>query len=152
MKQATLLFLIKDNQILLAMKKRGFGEGRWNGVGGKPDVGESIKAAVVRECIEEIQVTPHQLKEVATLNFSFPEAKKALNQQVVVFLCKAWEGKPIETEEMSPKWFAINKIPYDKMWSDDRYWLPTVLKGKYVRADFHFDDKDNLLEYSVETI
>jgi hypothetical protein len=36
-KQATLLFLIKDQKILLAMKKRGFGKGRWNGVGGKPE-------------------------------------------------------------------------------------------------------------------
>ena len=152
MKQATLLFLIKDNQILLAMKKRGFGEGRWNGVGGKPAKGESITAAAIRECIEEIQVTPHHLKELATLNFSFPGAKKESNQQVVVFICNAWEGKPVETEEMSPKWFKVNKIPYDKMWSDDKYWLPIVLEGKYVRADFHFDNNDNLRKHFVEII
>ena len=37
MKQATLCLLVKDNEILLAMKKRGFGVGKWNGVGGKID-------------------------------------------------------------------------------------------------------------------
>ena len=56
MKQATLLFLIEDNHILLAMKKRGFGAGRWNGVGGKPNTAESILDVAIRECKEEIEV------------------------------------------------------------------------------------------------
>jgi len=43
LKQATLLFLIENDNILLAMKKRGFGAGHWNGVGGKSDSGESIE-------------------------------------------------------------------------------------------------------------
>lgn len=54
----TLLFLIKDDHVLLAMKKRGFGAGNWNGVGGKIEAGESIEQALVRECQEEIGVTP----------------------------------------------------------------------------------------------
>jgi 8-oxo-dGTP pyrophosphatase MutT (NUDIX family) len=36
------------------MKKRGFGEGRWNGVGGKVEPGESIEAALIREAKEEV--------------------------------------------------------------------------------------------------
>ncbi len=56
MKHTTLLFLLKDNHILLAMKKRGFGAGRWNGVGGKIEAGETIVQAAVRECFEEIGV------------------------------------------------------------------------------------------------
>ncbi len=46
----TLLFLRKNNHILLAMKKRGFGADRWNGVGGKLEPGETIEQALVREC------------------------------------------------------------------------------------------------------
>ena len=42
MKQTTLLFLRKDNHILLAMKKRGFGINKWNGAGGKVEEGETI--------------------------------------------------------------------------------------------------------------
>lgn len=34
MKKVTIVFLVRDDKILLAMKKRGFGEGKWNGVGG----------------------------------------------------------------------------------------------------------------------
>lgn len=37
--ECTLLFLKKNRQLLLAMKKRGFGAGKWNGVGGKLEPG-----------------------------------------------------------------------------------------------------------------
>lgn len=33
--ETTLCLLKKENSILLAMKKRGFGAGKYNGVGGK---------------------------------------------------------------------------------------------------------------------
>lgn len=151
MTQATLLFLLDDSHILLAMKKRGFGAGRWNGVGGKPNKDEAIDKAAVRECQEEINVTPKDIMEVATLNFYFPENKKEWDQQVIVFTCKNWDGEPTETEEMSPQWFRINAIPYDRMWSDDKYWLPKVIEGQYVKANFHFDDNDNLLKYSIKS-
>jgi ADP-ribose pyrophosphatase YjhB (NUDIX family) len=151
MKQATLLFLLDSEKILLAMKKRGFGAGRWNGVGGKVTAHETVRVATVRECQEEIQVIPRRIIEVATLNFYFPSAKKDWNQRVIVFTSKDWEGEPTETEEMAPKWFPINEIPYSEMWSDDQHWLPEVLKGKYIAADFHFDDNDRLVTYRLET-
>jgi hypothetical protein len=34
-KPLTLCMVHQDNKLLLGMKKRGFGEGRWNGFGGK---------------------------------------------------------------------------------------------------------------------
>jgi len=149
MRQATLLFLIEDQQILLAMKKRGFGVGRWNGVGGKPNANETIKDTAIRECKEEIEVTPTVMSEVATLNFYSPDEKS--NQQVIVYLCTSWEGIAKETEEMSPKWFSIDQIPYDEMWPDDKFWLPKVIAGQYVSGDFHFDENDNLVEHSLKT-
>lgn len=151
MRQTTLLFLKDDVRLLLAMKKRGSGVGRWNGVGGKPNSGESIVQAAIRECQEEIGVTPIKLKEVARLNFFFPRHKKDNDQQMVVFVCSKWLGKPEETEEMAPRWFKINQLPYDKMWSDDRYWLPQVISGKFVTANFKFDDRDELLSHRVLT-
>ncbi|HUD07381.1 MAG TPA: 8-oxo-dGTP diphosphatase [Candidatus Saccharimonadales bacterium] len=151
MNQATLLFLKDGNRILLAMKKRGFGAGRWNGVGGKPDKGETVNQAAVRECWEEVGVTPAEMKKSAILNFYFPGNKEKFNQQVIVFMCTSWRGEPTETEEMSPKWFDIGDIPYTKMWSDDKYWLPRVIDGEYLEADFHFDNNDGLLDYKIKS-
>lgn len=148
-KQATLLFLIEENKILLAMKKRGFGMGRWNGVGGKPKPDEPIRQTAIRECKEEIDVIPDIFNQVATLNFTFPAKKSSWNQQVLVFLCTKWQGKPKETDEMKPQWFRIDEIPYDEMWKDDKYWLPKVINGDYVNAEFRFDDNDNVLSHKV---
>lgn len=59
LRQATLCFLIKGSSILLAMKKRGFAAGKWNGSGGKPTDGDkSIEATAKREMFEETTVTP----------------------------------------------------------------------------------------------
>lgn len=154
LKQATLLFLIDGDKILLAMKKRGFGKGHWNGVGGKPEPSEPIDDAAIRECQEEIGVTPLRMTCVAYLDFYFPEQKAAQgwDQQVVVYLCEHWDGTPIETEEMLPKWYKISKIPYDSMWSDDKYWLPKVLAGQSIHAEFHFDNYENVADYTIRPL
>lgn len=152
LRQATLCFLIKNNKILLAMKKRGFAAGKWNGAGGKPNNEDgNIEATAKRETFEEIQVTVRKLKKVAILNFYF-ERKTEWNQQVTVFLTESWQGVPKETEEMSPKWFDINEIPYKDMWEDDILWLPLVLKGNIVEADFLFDQNQKMLEHKVNEI
>jgi 8-oxo-dGTP pyrophosphatase MutT (NUDIX family) len=149
MKQATLLFLLRENEILLAMKKRGFGSGKWNGVGGKVEPGESIVQATIRECEEEIKVFAIDIVEIAKLNFYFPDLTQNNNQTVSVFKCLNWEGKPEETEEMSPKWFDLKDIPYGLMWSDDKLWLPQILTGNYVTGDFFFDNNDELIKYNL---
>jgi ADP-ribose pyrophosphatase YjhB (NUDIX family) len=149
LRQTSLCFLLKDKQILLAMKKRGFGQGKWNGYGGKPKQDETILKTALRETQEEINVIPKKLKKVAILDFYFKN-KPEWNQQVVVFLCHNWEGKPTETEEMKPKWFNLDKIPYQSMWPDDLFWLPKILSNKKIKARFLFDKNDVILEKKIK--
>lgn len=153
MRNSTLLFLVKRSEgevseVCLAMKKRGFGVGRWNGVGGKVSEGETIEGAAVREAKEEIGVEAKGLKKVAELSFAFP-ANPSWDQMVHAYLVETWEGIPAESEEMSPKWFAAKDIPFDGMWPDDIFWLPHVLEGKAVRAKFSFGEKDAILSQEV---
>src|SRR5690606_10332747 len=91
MTDCTLLFLIKDDEILLAMKKRGFGADRWNGVGGKIEPGETEEQALVRECQEEIEVTPVKFEKVAVHDFTFPPGVTD-KQTIHVYLCTEWHG------------------------------------------------------------
>lgn len=148
----TLLFLRDDQRLLLAMKKRGFGEGRWNGVGGKLEPGETIEQALVRECQEEICVTPLRFERVAELDFLQDSDTEAWHMYVYVYLCDEWQGEPQETEEMAPQWFDTADLPYEDMWEDDRHWLPAVLEGRKLTGSFVFDADDTLTSHRLEEI
>ncbi|CAG0941588.1 ADP-ribose pyrophosphatase [Anaerolineae bacterium] len=147
MQDATLVFLVRDQQILLGLKKRGLGEGKYNGFGGKVEPNEAIADAAARELQEEcgIHVAVRDLQPVARIEFFFA-AKPEWNQVVHAFIAKQWRGEPIETDEMSPRWFATNSIPYDRMWADDQHWLPRVLQGKRVAAVFTFKEDNETVE------
>jgi 8-oxo-dGTP diphosphatase len=152
-KTTTLLLIRRGDEILLAMKKRGFGSGRWNGVGGKVDPGETIEQAVVRECQEEIGVTPTEYHKVAEHDFILnSQTPDEWHMYTHTYLCSQWEGEPVETEEMAPQWFKVSDMPYSAMWQDDRYWMPQVLEGKLLKTLFTFDTDDNLLEQTVEEV
>lgn len=139
MRNVTLCFLIKGEHICLAMKKRGFGKGKWNGMGGKVGENESIKEATLREMKEEIGVKAKlsNLEKVGNIKFYFNE-KPDWNQHMHIYFVNEWEGEPMESEEMVPKWYKKDKIPYNEMWVDDPYWLPNVLAGKKIEGEFHF--------------
>ncbi len=156
MRQATLCLLIKGDkkEILLAMKKRGFGIGKWNGVGGKIDFkkgDKNIIEAAIRETQEEIGVKAKDLEKVAVLNFYFPYNKN-WDQTVHVFLVKNWEGEPRESEEMLPKWFEIKELPFKEMWDDDKFWLPKVLGGKKLKAKFIFKEGEKISRKDVKIV
>lgn len=54
---------------------------------------------------------------------------------------------------MRPKWFDINQIPYDNMWTDDRHWFPLFLDKKYFRGHFLFKaDEATIIKHSLEIV
>ena len=100
---------------------------------------------MIRECQEEIGVTPTSYRQVAELDFYGGSTEEAWRMYVYAYLCDAWEGEPTESEEMAPKWYKISDIPYADMWQDDEHWLPRALKGEILKGTFTFDEHDNLL-------
>ncbi len=151
-KVCTLLFLRRGDQILIAMKKRGFGEGRWNGVGGKVEPEETIEQALVRECQEEIGVTPTSYTKIAEHDFVINATTEPWMQIVHAYFCDEWEGEPSESEEMAPQWFNIADVPYDGMWQDDHMWLPLCLKGKKFKTTFRFDENDEIISATLNVV
>jgi len=149
MKDATLCLVTKNNKILLGMKKRGFGAGKWNGFGGKINSNETTEEAAIRELYEEAKIYANKLEKVGKLEFVFP-FKEEWNQIVHLFIVKEWKGTPKESEEMLPKWFKINEIPFEKMWQDDKHWLPKILNGRKINAKFVFDkDNESIMEMRI---
>jgi 8-oxo-dGTP diphosphatase/2-hydroxy-dATP diphosphatase len=146
----TLCFIRKDGKVLLGMKKRGFGEGRWNGFGGKVEENETIEEAAKREFKEESNIDIVSLKEVGIIDFIFLNNGKEL--EVHIFDIEEYDGLPNETEEMMPKWFDENDIPFGEMWVDDPYWLPLLLEGKSFRGKFIFEDENVISDYELNIV
>lgn len=123
------------------MKKRGFGMGRFNGFGGKPEEGESMTTCAIRELHEESGLVTSKVDQVGFMVFSFQD--KPLMIKIFVYIAQDYEGTPVETEEMRPQWFPVSQIPYDQMWPDDRHWMPMLLEGKsfFGRVDMVDDDE-----------
>ena len=144
-KVLTLVYLVKEQSICLGLKKRGFGEGNWNGFGGKVEEGETIEDSALRELKEESRVGAHKkdLEKVAVIEFFFTDGR---HLEVHAYFIEKWEGNPVETEEMRPAWFHFDDIPYDRMWADDIHWLPRALDGERIRGTVWFKEDGKMIE------
>eukprot|EP00058_Branchiostoma_floridae_P005735 XP_002591223.1 hypothetical protein BRAFLDRAFT_249348 [Branchiostoma floridae] len=149
-KVLTLVLIRHQQQVLLGMKKRGFGAGRWNGFGGKVEMGETIEQAAKRELEEESCLRVDSLQKVGLLLFEFVGDPVML--EVHVFSSRHFTGEPRETEEMRPKWFPVEHIPYDSMWPDDIHWFPLFLKGSKFSGFFKFKGHNTILEHSLQEL
>lgn len=138
MKKATLCFCIKDNQVLLALKKRGFGLGKWNGYGGKVQTEEEPITAAVRELEEESGLVTDEknLQPVALIHFYF-DGNPVF--ECYVYVTKIWQNEPVETEEMRPQWYPIANLPFLNMWAADAKWIPHILNGEKIEAKINFN-------------
>ncbi len=155
MRLVTLCFLLQKDRILLGMKKRGFGAGKWNGIGGGVQValGETIEDAARREVTEEIGVTVRDLDRVALLHFeSKGRPEEVWEFECHVFLAREWDGEPVESEEMRPQWFTVDAIPFNEMWPDDRFWLPRVLRGERLEATFIYKDGMEITRHGIRSM
>lgn len=146
-KLLTLCLVHQNDRILLGMKKRGFGVGRWNGFGGKLNPGENIEDAAKREFKEEAGIEVKDLEKAGIVEFEFKGNPEIL--EVHIFRAVNFSGEAAESEEMKPQWFRVNEIPFDKMWPDDKYWLPLFLKEKKFRGKFLFGEDDVVLEWNL---
>ena len=143
--EGTLCFVVRDGEVLLIEKRRGLGEGWYNGPGGKLEDGETPRECVVREVREEvgIDVDFPALERAGELAFFLDGGKRI---HCHVFRTDRFDGDPTPSAEARPEWFPVDGVPYENMWEDDRHWLPGVLDGRTVRGEFHFEGGEPLDE------
>ncbi len=134
---ATLLFVVESDRVLLIRKKTGLGAGKVNGPGGKIDPGETPMPAAVRECQEEIGITPDDPQLVGIHQFQFVDGYSI---HVWVYRATSYSGELCSTVEADPLWCELDALPFDEMWADDRYWLPLAIDGTTFQGKWIFDD------------
>lgn len=149
MKQLTLVFLRRGDEVLLGYKKRGFGMGQWNGLGGKVEEGESIEDSARRETFEEVGVHVGALSRFGIILCDYRNVEKPDVIEIHLFDSSDFSGEPIETDEIKPVWYKVSEYPFDKAWPDDRFWVPWYLAGKTFRGHFLFDGYDTITEHEL---
>ena len=149
-KLLTLCIIHQHRNVLLGMKKRGFGAGRWNGFGGKVAPGESIEEAAKREVKEEAGIDVVGLQKTGIIEFEFQGNPEIL--EVHVFKTDTFEGEPSESEEMRPEWFHVDEMPFGDMWPDDKHWMPLFFGGKKFKGKFLFGESDTILTMHITEV
>ncbi len=133
----TLCFVLREAgsgpEVLLGLKKTGFGTGKIVGIGGHVEPGESDAEAAVREVWEEVGIVVLQedLAHAGVVEFIFP-ARPAWNMSCRLFTTRQWDGEPAESREIKPEWFAVGALPIQRMWQDAEHWLPPALAGETI--------------------
>jgi len=139
-----------EGKVLLGLKKRGFGAGKWNGFGGKVENGETIEASLRREFQEECGLQAIATEKIGILEFEYKGANK--NIEMHIFKIKSFEGEMHESEEMQPQWFLTDQIPLEKMWLDDKIWIPHFLANKKFKGYFLFEGFEKISRYELKNV
>lgn len=152
----SLCFLLRDTiagqEVLLGLKKTGFGTGKVVGVGGHVEAGERPAEAACREVREEVhvEVAEHDLVLAGTVDFVFP-SRPEWNMFTTVYLTERWDGEPGESEEIAPQWYPVHRLPVEHLWADAEHWLPVMVSGQRVAVQVVLaEDNESVAEVHSE--
>ena len=123
MEITTLCYIEKDNQYLMlnrVKKKEDINKGKWIGVGGHFNKGETPNECVRREVFEETGLTLKSLKLRGILTFI---ADKDFVEYIWLYTSNDFEGQLIECNEGILKWIDKDKVNQLELWEGDRVFL-----------------------------
>lgn len=150
MKNTTIIFPMRDDQVLLGMKKRWFGEWKRNWFGGKLEWDESFVENAKRELEEEVGICLwwDQFTLKAIINFLLQKWDIVESFTISHVFVVPYDGSWQESEEMKPQLFSVGNLPRDEMREWDKAWIDKVLwKCNSVKKfDVIYDGDFNFLE------
>lgn len=149
MKLATLCYLRRDGRTLMVhrtKKENDMHAGKWNGLGGKLEPGETPEACAIREIREEsgLEARDPRLRGLLT----FPEFANNEDWYAFVFEVDQFEGDLIDSPEGDLRWVDDDQVLELNLWEGDHIFLPWLDQAKFFSGKFVYQD-GRLLEYAV---
>ena len=138
MKMTTVCYIRQDDEVLMlhrTKKEIDINKGKWIGVGGKFEKGESPAECVVREVREETGLTLIDPRLVALVTFNFLNPGPGLDdwetEYMFVFVCDKFEGelKSEDTDEGFLCWIPQDALSGLDLWEGDALFMGPVLQG-----------------------
>jgi 8-oxo-dGTP diphosphatase len=136
---ATLCYLHQDNHTLMlhrVKKQNDMHAGKWNGLGGKFEPGETPEECVIREVREESGLTISNPKLAGLL--MFPNFKGD-DWYVFVFTAHEFMGALIDSNEGHLQWIPDVEVESLPLWESDHIFLPWIREGKFFSAKFVYE-------------
>lgn len=150
MQLATLCYIIDNDKTLMlhrTKKKNDVHEGKWNGLGGKFEHGESPEECVIREVKEESGLLIKNPKLHGFITFPMFDGKK--DWYVFLFTAHEFEGSLIDSHEGRLEWISNNKLLDLNLWEGDKIFIPWLLQDKFFSAKFIYEN-GTLKSYDVK--
>ena len=149
MKLATLAYIRRLGKTLMVhrnKKPNDIHEGRWNGLGGKFEAGETPEACIIREIREEsgLIVRNPTLKGFLT----FPGFANDEDWYAFVFVVNEFEGELIDSPEGNLQWIDDAELSNLFLWEGDRIFLPWLDRPGFFSGQFTYRD-NQLASHSV---
>jgi len=151
MKLATLCYVIdkKNNSTLMIYrnkKENDYHEGKWNGLGGKFEPGESPEECASREIKEESGL---KVKSVNMKGFiSFPLFDGVEDWYVFLFTADEFEGNLIDSPEGKLGWIPNKNLTEINLWDGDKFFIPWLFENKFFSAKFNYKN-GKFIDYEV---
>lgn len=130
-------------------KENDIHQGKYNGLGGKLEEGETPYECVIREVKEESGLV---IKNPILKGFlRFPKFDGVNCWNVFVYLAKDFKGKIKRSNEGELVWVDIKMLSNLNLWEGDRYFLKYVFRNGFFYGVFYYRDK-KLLKYKIKHI
>ncbi len=148
--EATMVFLLSGNHMLLGQKTKSHCIGKLVPPGGKIDPGESVYRYAVRETEDECGLTPVMNRQpVGSIYCHYPpESQKDI--PVHVFRAIRYKGDLRDSNELNDvQWYSATESTYDRMMAGDRFWVPHVMRNIPFQAELWYDADSKLTREAI---
>lgn len=150
MKLYTLCYLIKDEDFLMLYrnkKKNDINEGKWVGVGGHIEEGETPLESIKREIKEETGYDAIKVKFRGMISFVYNNEM----DYIYVFTCDSFKGDIINCNEGDLKYINKNKVMDLNLWEGDKYFLKELIENNEKIWSYKMEyENDRLIKVEKE--
>ena len=141
MKLATLCYIRQNGKTLMIhriKRENDMHAGRWNGLGGKFEPGETPEECALREIYEESGL---RAKNPALKGFlTFPGFTNDEDWYAFVFVVNEFDGELVDSNEGVLRWIDDSELLDLNLWEGDRFFIPWLDRSDFFSAKFVYDD------------
>lgn len=150
MKLATLCYIRDGSKILLLhrnKKENDMHAGKYNGLGGKFEPGETPENCARREILEESGLVVEELDLRGFI--TFPNFARGEDWYVFLFLINKFSGEIIDSPEGTLEWVNESELASLNFWEGDRIFMPWLFEKKRFSACFSYES-GKLIDHFVQ--